>query len=126
MQNQNQSGIDSLWLGKNRNTFESLLFALFLFLFSFALATAPLDTFRDGVDTVATTADGIGRGYERTIALLDQNIMALPEIAQGIHREMSTRMDAMLTRNQRTAHDFAQALSQHSAVERLTRVHRSP
>ena len=96
METKTKSGLDSLWFGKNGNTMESLLFAVFLFLFSFALATAP-DAMRPGAQVVVGMADGIGRGYEMTIRRLDQNVAVLPEISAGMQREIGTRFEAMQT-----------------------------
>ncbi|TAK05024.1 hypothetical protein EPO33_03455 [Patescibacteria group bacterium] len=100
MGNKNQTALDSLWFGKNGNVMESLLFAVFLFLFSFALATSPAHTFALGTNVIVGTADGIGRGYEMTIHRLDSNIAVLPEITAGMQREIVTRVEAMQARDQ--------------------------
>ncbi len=94
MENKNQTTLDSLWFGKNGNTLESLLFAVFLFLFSFALATSP-DAMRPGAQVVVGTATGIGHGYEMTIRRLDRNVAVLPEITAGMQREVGTRVEKM-------------------------------
>ncbi len=114
MENKNQTALDSLWFGKDRNTFESLLFALFLFVFSFALATTPADTFADGAKTILGTADGIGRGYERMIARLDRNVSVLPEIAQGISREIGGRVSVVQEENRRAVHAMVMAFGRDS------------
>lgn len=101
METKTKTGLDSLWFGKNGNTMESLLFAVFLFLFSFALATAP-DAMRPGAQVVVGTADGIGRGYEMTIRRLDQNIAVLPEITVGMQREIGTHLGKSQESVQRT------------------------
>lgn len=100
METKTKSGLDSLWFGKDGNIMESLLFAVFLFLFSFALATAPADTFAHGANVIVGTADSIGRGYEMTIRRLDRNVAVLPEITAGVQRELGTRVEAMQAHNQ--------------------------
>lgn len=98
METKIQKSLDSLWFGKNGNTWESLLFAVFLFLFSFALTTAP-DAMRPGAQVVVGTANGIGRGYEMTIRRLDRNVAVLPEITAGMQREIGTRVEALQADN---------------------------
>ncbi|MEK7073394.1 MAG: hypothetical protein AAB974_03075 [Patescibacteria group bacterium] len=98
METKTQTWLTSLWFGKNGNTMESLLFAVFLFLFSFALAMAP-DAMRPGAQVVVGTANGIGHGYEMTIRRLDRNVAVLPEITAGMQREIGTRFEAMQAPN---------------------------
>lgn len=88
MKNKNQSDLSLLWEGKDRNIFESLIFALFLFLFSFSLATVP-DALVPGAKVVVGTANGIGRGYERIIRRLDRNVMVLPEIVYAAEKRVN-------------------------------------
>ena len=101
MENKKQTALDLLWFGKNGNTWESLLFAVFIFLFSFALTTAP-DAMRPGAQVIVGTANGIVRGYELTIRRLDSNIAVLPEITAGMQREIGTRLAVIHAQNQET------------------------
>lgn len=110
METKTNSGLDSLWFGVNGNIMESLLFAVFLFLFSFALATSPADTFAHGANVIVGTADSIGRGYEMTVRRLDRNVAVLPEITAGIRREIGTRVEAMQAHNQKAAGDVVALL----------------
>ncbi len=99
MENKNQTALDLLWFGKNGNIFESLLFALFLFLFSFALATAP-DAIQPGAHQIFAAADGIGRGYEAVIHRLDRNVVVMPAIASQTNHDLAVRISRMQDKNQ--------------------------
>ncbi len=103
MENQNQNTLALLWHGKNGNILESLHFAVFLFLFSFMLATAPVSALTPGVDTVVATADAIGTGYEQTMRRLDRNITYLPEIVYGAQIALGDRIETMQENNRYVA-----------------------
>lgn len=103
MENKNQNTLALLWHGKNGNVLESLHFALFLFLFSFLLATAPVSALTPGVDVVVSAGQTVGLGYEQTMRRLDRNVTYLPEIVYGAQIALGDHIETMQETNRYVA-----------------------
>lgn len=99
MENKNQTSLSLLWYGKDGNILESLHFALFLFVFSFFVATAPTTAMTTGLDTMVSAATTVGDGYEQAIRRLDRNVVYMPEIVSGAQVAFGDSLETMQKTN---------------------------
>lgn len=99
MENQNTNSLALLWHGKNGNVLESLHFALFLFVFSFFVATSPNVAMTTGLDTMVSAASNVGTGYEQVMRRLDRNIVYMPEIVSGAQVALGDSLETMQKTN---------------------------
>lgn len=99
MENKNQNTLALLWHGKDGNVLESLHFALFLFVFSFFVATAPAMAMTTGLDTIVASAQSVGTGYEQVMRRLDRNIVYMPEVVYGAKVALGDSLQTMQKTN---------------------------